>query len=134
MSSIAHIALLADAPFKAGVSVCVLTEIQDYEAALQEMHRVLVPDGILAVTIVHPYFASPPGGGWECCPVDSARPEDRLYWRVQDYLRRTWETWHWEGVGTATGFHRPLLDYMQALLSPGFRLPTSSSLVLHQSW
>jgi len=122
VGSIAHMPFLADGSFEAVVSVCVLMDTRDYEEALGEMHRVLVSGGILAIAIMHPCFASPPGGGWERQPVDSTRPEDRRYWRVRDYLQRTWDTWHWEGVGTATGFHRPLSDYMQALLSLGFRL------------
>jgi len=122
VGSIAHMPFLADGSFDAVISVCVLMDVRGYEDALREMHRVLVPGGTLAVAIMHPCFASPPGGGWERQPVDSTRPEDRRYWRVQDYLQRTWETWHWEGVGTATGFHRPLSDYMQTLLGLGFHL------------
>ena len=74
------------------------------------------------MAIMHRCFASPPGGGWERHPVDSTCPEDRWYWRVNGYLQCTWQTWHWDGVGTATGFHRPLSDYMQTLLGLGFRL------------
>jgi SAM-dependent methyltransferase len=122
VGSIAHMPFLADGSFEAVVSVCVLTDTRDYEEALQEMYRVLVPGGILAMAIMHPCFASPPGGGWERHPVDSTRPEDRWYWRVKDYFQWTWERWYWEGVGTATGFHRPLSDYMQVLLELGFRL------------
>jgi len=120
--SIAHLPFLADDSFDAVVSVCVLMDTRDYQQALGEIHRVLLPGGILTMAIMHPCFASPPGGGWERHPVDSTRPEDRHYWRVGDYLQCTWEDWHWEGVGTATGFHRPLSDYMQALLGLGFRL------------
>jgi len=120
--SIAHPPFLADGSFEAVVSVCVLMDTRDYEEALGEMHRVLAPGGILAIAIMHPCFATPLGGGWERHPVDSTRPEDRWHWRVKDYFQHTWESWHWEPVGTATGFHRPLSDYMQTLLGLGFRL------------
>ncbi len=120
--SIAHMPFLADGSFEAVVSVCVLMDTRDYEEALGEMHRVLAPGGVLAIAILHPCFTSPPGGRWERHPVDSARPEDRWYWRVSSYLQPTWETWRWEPVGMATGFHRPLSNYMQTLLGVGFRL------------
>ncbi len=122
VGSIAHMSFLADDSFDAVVSVCVLMDTRDYEEALGEMHRVLMPGGILAAATMHPCFASPPGYGWERQPMDSTRPEDRRYWKVRDYLQRTWETWHWQGMGTAISFHRPLSDYMQVLLSLGFRL------------
>jgi len=122
VGSIAHTPFLADGSFEAVVSVCVLTDTRDYGEALGEMYRVLAPGGILAIAIMHPCFASPPGYGWERHPVDSTRPEDRWHWRVNSYLQCTWETWRWEPVGTATGFHRPLSDYMQTLLGLGFRL------------
>ena len=121
-SSIALMPFLADGSFEAVVSVCVLTDTRDYGEALGEMYRVLAPGGIFAMAIMHPCFASALGGGWERHPVDSTRPEDRWHWRVNNYLQRTWETWHWEPVGTATGFHRPLSDYIQTLLGLGFRL------------
>lgn len=122
VGGIAHMPFLADDSFEAVVSVCVLMDVRDYREALGEMHRVLVPGGILAIAILHPCFASPPGGGWERHPKDCSRPEDRHHWRVRDYLQHTWEDWHWEGVGMATGFHRPLSDYIQALLGLRFRL------------
>jgi len=122
VSSIAHTPFLADDSFEAVVSVNVLMDARDYEKALGEMYRVLAPGGILAMAIMHPCFASAPGGRWERHPVDSTRPEDRWHWRVSSYLQHTWEAWHWEPVGTATGFHRPLSAYMQTLLGLGFRL------------
>jgi len=120
--SVSHMPFLAAASFDAAVSICVLQDVRDYQGMIRELHRVLRPGGVLALATMHPCFSTPPGNGWERQPADTVRPEDRLYWRVGDYFQLTREIWHWTGVGTATGFHRPLSAIMTELLSAGFRL------------
>ena len=51
---------------------------------------------------------------------DSPQREDRLDWRTDMYLHRGHTLEAWGNLDPELNFHRPLRDYWQALVEPGF--------------
>lgn len=102
-----------DASFD-GVLVCLALEhVHEFEVALTEAARVLVPGGTFLLLVGHPLLQAP-GSGW----IDD-REYDERYWRIGTYLR--------EGAvvdevapGVAFEFiHRPVSRYVNAMASVG---------------
>jgi len=108
------------ASFDAVTCNMALMDMSDFEGALSEAHRVLVPGGRLVFSILHPCFFTPESG-WQKTDPESKRNEDRLYWKVDHYFerrsgRRTFSWSHW------VYFHRTLGDYLNAVTRTGFVL------------
>jgi ubiquinone/menaquinone biosynthesis C-methylase UbiE len=100
------------------VAAMSLMDVEDYDAAIAEAHRVLVAGGSLVMSITHPCFSAPVSA-W-------VRDEaDRLqHFAVDRYLDRI----AWDSFIT-TAFrapvvrrHRPLEDYLRAPIATGFTL------------
>jgi len=113
-----HLDSLVDASFDAVLAAMSLMDVEDYPGAVAEAHRVLRPGGELLMSITHPCFTGPVS--------EWVRDEqgNGLHFKVDRYFERAaWEDHIAKGFWTAVvRRHRPLEDYMQALLAAGFRL------------
>jgi SAM-dependent methyltransferase len=103
------------AEFDLVVSFVTLVDIEDYQAAIQEMARVLRPGGVLAVANLNSFTSATPRG-WE-------RGEDgaKLHWTLDHYMRESWGWAEWAGI-RIRNHHRPLSAYMRAFLAAGLVL------------
>jgi ubiquinone/menaquinone biosynthesis C-methylase UbiE len=102
------------------VAAMSLMDVEDYRGAVAEVHRILVPDGSLVMSISHPCFTAPVSE-WE------RRPENRhelRYFKVDQYFeRKVWaDTISNKSDASILRRHRPLEDYMRPLISHGFQL------------
>ena len=122
VGSICDLSMFRDETFDSVISNIVLCDLQDLKKAMAEIHRVLKPKGGLVFSIMHPCFTSPPVHGWVKRPLDSDRAEDWLHWKVDGYFERGIEEYRYGDLPTLYGFHRPLSDYLKALIGSGFTL------------
>ena len=113
-----HMDFLDPGSFDLVVSNMVLMDLADYEAALSSMHRALVDDGILLLSICHPCFTTP-DCGW-------VKDDEgyKLYWKVNRYFI---EGAYEQPVPPDAEeglilFHRTLSTYLRTLLRMGFTL------------
>ena len=109
---------LRDESFDVVMAAMSLMDVEDYPAAVREVHRVLASGGELLMSITHPCFTAPvshwvrdAAGGLEVFAVD--RYFDRAAW--EDQITGRFRT-------PVIRRHRPLEDYMDALLGTGFLL------------
>lgn len=101
--------------FDAVVACLVYEHIEDMHAAVAEVARVLVADGVFLFLLNHPLLQSPDAGWVDDHLVDP--PEQ--YWRVGEYLREQHLVEEVE-KGVHIGFiHRPLGVYVNALADAG---------------
>jgi len=116
--NIEHLDFLEDASFEIVVSNIVICDLPEYELAIAEAHRLLVPNGSFVFSILHPCF-TPPIHGW----VKNEEGE-RLYWKVDRYFDEgTFEIPYHPSYPQFTGipeFHRTLSSYYQAVVKSGF--------------
>ncbi len=122
VGSICDLSMFRDEIFDSVVSNIVLCDLQDLKKAIAEIHRVLKTKGRLVFSILHPCFTSPPVHGWVKRSSDSERAEDWQYWKVDRYFERGIEEYRYGEFPTLYGFHRPLSDYLKALIRNGFIL------------
>jgi ubiquinone/menaquinone biosynthesis C-methylase UbiE len=100
------------------VAAMSLMDVEDYDAAIAEAHRVLVDRGGLAMSITHPCFSAPVSA-WVRDGAHGLR-----HFAVDRYLdRAAWDSY------IAASFHapvvrrhRPLEDYLRAPIAAGFIL------------
>ena len=109
---------IADSSFDFVLAAMSLMDVEDFEGAVAETHRVLTTGGSLVMSISHPCFTSP-GSEWQRDAEDRHR---LLYFKVGDYFERT--AWM-EKIAKpfrnpVVRRHRPLADYIQPLLRQGF--------------
>jgi len=104
-----------DATFDLVISYLTLIDIPDYRGAISEMARVLKPGGALLIASLASHYTASPDAGW----TRDARGEPLF--RIDNYLeeRAAWVIW--DGI-RIVNWHRPLKDYMSALLSAGLTL------------
>ncbi|MHA3915451.1 class I SAM-dependent methyltransferase [Halovulum sp. GXIMD14793] len=112
-------------PFAAGsfdmvVSYLTLIDIEDYRKALSEMARVLRPSGHLLIANLNSFVTAIPedmeNSSWE---RDAAG--NRLAVRIDNYLTPRGGWFEWRDI-RVFNHHRPMRDYMQALLGLGLML------------
>jgi len=120
--SLCNLSMFKDETFDTVVSNLVLMDLPDLEKAFQELKRVLKKSGKLIFSIMHPCFSSAPVRGYVRVPQDSDRKEDWLYWKVDRYFDRSLEIWGRIDWSPVYSYHRPLSDYMNALIRNGFTL------------
>jgi ubiquinone/menaquinone biosynthesis C-methylase UbiE len=106
------------AAFDLVVAAMSLMDAEDYEGAVREMHRVLVPGGELLMSISHPCFSARVSE-W----VRDANGHPRFF-AVDRYFERTpWDAFVTRAFSaTVVRRHRPLEDYIGALLQNDFVL------------
>ena len=120
VGSLCNLNMFQDEVFDVVVSNLALMDVHDLEKAVKELYRVLKVNGKLVFSIMHPCFASPPVHGWVRMPEDSDRKEDWIYFKVDRYLDRCMEVWHFYDSPPLYSFHRPLSDYVKVLIKNGF--------------
>lgn len=102
-----------DAGFDAVVACLVFEHIDDVDAAIAEVARVLSPGGRFLFFLNHPLLQAP-GSGW----VDDQILEEQ-YWRIGPYLTED-KTMEEVDKGVVLPFiHRPLSRYVNALAANG---------------
>ena len=107
-----------DAAFDAVVACLVFEHIDDLDAAIAEVARVLRPGGRFAFFLNHPLLQTP-GSGWI---DDQVLDPPEQYWRVGPYLPEA-ETVEQVELGVWIRFlHRPLSRYVNALADHGLVL------------
>jgi 2-polyprenyl-3-methyl-5-hydroxy-6-metoxy-1,4-benzoquinol methylase len=109
---------VGDESFDVVMAAMSLMDVENYPGAVREVHRVLVSGGELLMSITHPCFTAPVShwvrddeGGLEVFAVD--RYFDRDAW--DDQITGRFRT-------PVIRRHRPLEDYLGALLEAGFVL------------
>ena len=113
-------ALDAVAPASQDVVVAAMSlmDVEDLRGAVRETRRVLAPGGELVMSITHPCFSAPVS--------EWVRDESRalLHFAVDRYLQRTaWDSFVTPAFrAPVIRRHRPLEDYMSALVDEGFVL------------
>jgi ubiquinone/menaquinone biosynthesis C-methylase UbiE len=106
---------IADASFDVVVASMSLMDVENYEGAIGEVHRLLSSGGELVMSITHPCFSAPVSE-WVRDGVGNLQ-----FFAVDRYFERTaWEDRY--GSFTVLRRHRPLEDYMAAPLRCGFLL------------
>ncbi|MGA9279101.1 class I SAM-dependent methyltransferase [Ilumatobacter sp.] len=105
----------ADGTFDAVVACLVFEHIDDVDAAIAEVARVLEPGGIFCFFLNHPILQTP-GSVW----VDDHMVDPpEQYWRLGPYLDET-ETTEEVELGVWIRFvHRPISRYVNALAENG---------------
>ncbi len=102
------------ARFDLVVSYLSLIDIDDCEAAIAEMSRVLAPGGRLIVA----HIAA-------MCTANTAHAfieaDGRSLWPVEDYMTPRAEWVEWDGI-RVRNWHRPLGQYMRAFLDAGLTM------------
>jgi SAM-dependent methyltransferase len=103
----------ADGAFDAVVACLVFEHIQEVDAAIDEVGRVLAPGGRFLFFLNHPLLQTP-GSGW----IDDHILEEQ-YWRIGPYLVED-TTIEEVDKGVFLPFvHRPLSRYVNAMVAAG---------------
>jgi SAM-dependent methyltransferase len=109
---------LASDAFDLIVASMVMMNVEDYDGAIRESHRVLAPGGSLCMSITHPCFSAPVSD-WV-----GGKGRVAKHFAVDRYFERI--AWH---DRIAPSFrtptlrrHRPLADYMSGAIKAGFAL------------
>ena len=106
----------ADASFDLVVSYVTLVDIEDADAAIAEMARVLRPGGTLLVANLNSFATANGGASWVKC-----RGDGDPCLKIDNYqqIRADWVSWR--GI-TIRNWHRPMSAYMAAFLGAGLML------------
>lgn len=104
---------LPDARFDLVVSYLTLIDIDGLEEAVAEMARVLRPGGRLLIANLNPMVTA---GHWH-----KDAEGRRLHFAVDRYLEARADWVEWAGI-RVRNWHRPMQDYMAALLGQGLQL------------
>lgn len=105
---------LADGAFVGVVANLSLNNVDDLDAAMGAVRRVLRPGGWLVFTIPHPCFETP-HASW------GTAPDGRPAQLVSEYFEeRFWRSANPHGFRRAGNWHRMLATYLNALIDDGF--------------
>lgn len=104
------------AAFDTVVACLVFEHIDDVDAAIAEVGRVLAPGGRFLFFLNHPLLQTP-GSGW----IDD-RILDEQYWRIGPYLREDTTLEQVDNGVWIPFVHRPLSRYVNALAAAGLHI------------
>lgn len=104
-----------DESFDVVIAYLVLIDVLDYRTAIQEMARVVRPEGRLVVANINP-FASTRATAWY-----RTESGQKLHVAVEDYYDEKVLDLEWSGI-RIVNYHRPLESYMSAFLESGLLL------------
>jgi len=104
-----------DATFDAAVACLVFEHIDDVDAAIAEIARVLEPGGRFCFFLNHPLLQTP-GSGWI---DDQVLDPPEQYWRIGPYLPEAVTIEEVEQGVHIRFVHRPLSRYVNALAARG---------------
>jgi ubiquinone/menaquinone biosynthesis C-methylase UbiE len=119
---------LADGSFDLVVSNMALQDIQYAEEAVQEVARVLRPDGRFVFSLSHPCFDLDERSGWVVERVREAEGtwHDLVWRKVRAYREERAVLVPWDVSGTETGYttsyHRTLTTYSRLLRNAGLAI------------
>jgi SAM-dependent methyltransferase len=117
LAGAAHIPL-ADASMDAAIACLVFEHIDEVDAAINDVARVLKPGGRFVFMLNHPLLQTP-NSGW----IDDQMLEPpEQYWRIGAYLVEAKSDEEVEKDVFIPFIHRPLSRYVNALLDAGLRL------------
>jgi SAM-dependent methyltransferase len=102
-----------DAAFDAVLMCLVLEHLDPFEPAIEEIARVLAPDGCFLLLLNHPLLQAP-NSGW----IDDHILEEQ-YWRVGTYLREESAMEELAPGVTLPFMHRPLSRYIHVMGAAG---------------
>ncbi|MCB1251528.1 MAG: methyltransferase domain-containing protein, partial [Acidimicrobiales bacterium] len=105
----------ADGAFDAVNVTLVLEHLDDLDAAVAEIARVLAPGGHLVLQLNHPCFQTPASGWIDDQFIDP--PEQ--YWRIGPYLPEAVTVEEVAKDVHVRFVHRPLARYLNALVAAG---------------
>lgn len=120
--SITHLSSFADESFDLAVAYLSILDVEDHQAAIDEIQRVLKRGGRFIFSKVHPCFY-PPDSSWEPrkpCTIPLL-DKDKLYRKVDNYFPareirfRMWPTAPAETIN----YHRPLTVYARTCRDAG---------------
>jgi SAM-dependent methyltransferase len=103
--------------FDAAVFLLSLQDMEPLETVLENVSTVLKPNGRLVLFMIHPCFRIPRQSGWG---FDEKR--QLHYRRIDRYLSPLAIPMKTYKGNTTRSYHRPLQEYVQALLKAGFQL------------
>lgn len=106
---------LRDASVDAAVACLVFEHVDDVDAAIAEVARVLRPGGTFAFLLNHPLLQTP-GSGWI---DDHLLDPPEQYWRIGPYLVETASVEEVSKNVFIRFVHRPLSRYVNALADRG---------------
>jgi ubiquinone/menaquinone biosynthesis C-methylase UbiE len=95
---------LADNSFDIVICPLVLNYIKDWNQPLSEFHRVLIPGGLLVISMQHPFF-------------------DYIYFRSKNYFEAEKVKCTWRGFGDpieVESYRKPLSNHINDLIVNGF--------------
>jgi ubiquinone/menaquinone biosynthesis C-methylase UbiE len=103
--------------FDAATFLLSLQDMEPLDSVLENVSHVLKANGRLVIFMIHPCFRIPRQSGWG---FDKKRKLH--YRRIDRYLSKLAVPMKSYQGGITRSYHRPLQDYVQALLSAGFQL------------
>lgn len=101
------------------ISNIVMVDIPDYQAAFNEIHRVLKEKGRFLWSNVHPVFGRMGAFDYRL-PMDTKRKEDRIWKVIDRYFDSGAYKIGWGNIGELWQFDRTLTEYTHALKEAGF--------------
>jgi 2-polyprenyl-3-methyl-5-hydroxy-6-metoxy-1,4-benzoquinol methylase len=117
----AHVAMLADGAFDLVVCNMALMDIENAAGAIQEVARVLRPQGRFVASLAHPCFDKVNTSGWA---IERIYPTTTIWRKMSHYRELATADFPWMRVPGETvytrAFHRPLSWYFRTLRAAGF--------------
>lgn len=107
-----------DGSFDAALACLVFEHIENVDAAIAEVARVLTDGGCFVLFLNHPLIQTP-GSGWI---DDQVLDPPEQYWRIGPYLRETVDLEEVDKGVYLPFAHRPVSRYVNALLDQDFAL------------